>query len=37
MTMPRADLARLTDVGGETVSSLDAQEDLDRKLLKRVA
>lgn len=36
-TMPRADLARLTDVGGETVSSLDAQEDLDRKLLKRVA
>lgn len=35
--MPRADLARLTNVGGEMVSSLDAQQDLDRKLLRRVA
>ncbi len=35
--MPRADLARLTNVGGEMVSSLDAQQDLDRKLLRRVS
>ena len=36
-TMPRADLARLTNVCGEMVSSLDAQEDLERKLIKRAA
>ncbi len=35
--MPRADLARLSDVGGEMVSSLASQEDLNRKLLRRVA
>lgn len=35
--LPRADLARLSNVGGEMVSSLDAQEDLRRKLLKLAA
>lgn len=35
--MPRADLARLSNVGGEMVSSLDAQDDLKRKLLKMAA
>ena len=35
--MPRADLARLSNVGGEMVSSLDAQEDLRRKILKLAA
>ena len=33
----RMDLARLSDVGGEMVSSLASHEDLDRKLLRRVA
>jgi hypothetical protein len=32
----RQDVARLSNVGGEMVSSLDAEEDLKRKLLKRV-
>lgn len=32
--LPRGDLARLTNVGGEMVSSLDAQDDLQRKLVK---
>ena len=35
--IPRADLARLSDVGGEMISSLEADEDLNRKLLRRVA
>lgn len=35
--IPRADLARLSNVGGEMVSSLDAQDDLRRKVLKLVA
>lgn len=35
--VPNADLARLTNVGGEMVASLDAQEDLKRKILKRAA
>jgi len=35
--MPRPDLARLTNVGGEMVASLDAREDLTRKILKKVA
>lgn len=36
-TIPRGDLARLSNVGGEMVASLDAQDDFQRKLLKRVA
>ena len=35
--IPRMDLARLTDVGGEMISSLDARDDLNRKLLRRIA
>lgn len=34
--LPRTDLARLSDVGGEMVSSLASEEDLRRKLLERV-
>ncbi len=34
--MPRKDLARLSNVGGEMVSSLDARDDLARKLRKRM-
>ena len=37
MEIPRMDLARLTDVGGEMISSLDAYGDLSRKLRRRVA
>lgn len=33
----RVDLARLSDVGGEMISSLASHEDLGRKLLRRVA
>ena len=33
----RRDLARLSDVGGDMISSLESREDLDRKLLRRVA
>ncbi len=33
----RADLARLTDVAGDMVSSLESTDDLHRKLLRRVA
>lgn len=33
----RGDLARLSNVGGEMVSSLDAQDDLKRKLFKMAA
>ena len=35
--IPRLDLARLSDVGGEMISSLDASDDLSRKLLRRTA
>jgi hypothetical protein len=35
--IPRRDLARLSDVGGEQVSSLVSQEDLARKVLRRVS
>ena len=35
--IPRVDLARLSDVAGDMVSSLEATEDLNRKLLRRVA
>ena len=35
--IPRADLARLSDVGGDMISSLESTNDLNRKLLRRVA
>ncbi len=35
--IPRMDLARLTDVGGEMVSSLGSGEDLRRKMRRRIA
>lgn len=35
--IPRKDLARLTNVGGEMVSSLDARDDLSRKILRKAA
>ena len=35
--IPRLDLARLSDVGGEMISSLESSADLSRKLLKRIA
>ena len=35
--IPRLDLARLSDVGGEMISSLASSEDLHRKLQQRVA
>ena len=35
--IPRVDLARLSDVGGDMISSLESSEDLNRKLLWRVA
>ncbi|HKI62013.1 MAG TPA: DUF1828 domain-containing protein [Mariprofundaceae bacterium] len=35
--IPRADLARLSNVGGEMISSLNAEDDFRRKLLKRAA
>ena len=35
--MPRRDLARLSNVGGEMVASLDARDDFKRKMLRRVA
>ncbi|MCY3646770.1 MAG: hypothetical protein OXH07_07340 [Chloroflexi bacterium] len=35
--IPRVDLARLSDVAGDLVSSLESTEDLNRKLLRRVA
>ena len=35
--IPRVDLARLSDVGGEMISSLESTEDLNRKLLRRAA
>ncbi len=35
--IPRVDLARLSDVGGDMVSSLESTEDLNRKIIRRVA
>ena len=35
--IPRIDLARLSDVGGDMISSLAAREDLNRKVLQRAA
>ena len=35
--IPRVDLARLSDVGGDMISSLESTEDLNRKLLMRIA
>jgi len=35
--IPRLDLARLSDVGGEMISSLESSDDLRRKLLRHVA
>ncbi|MYG94638.1 MAG: hypothetical protein F4138_06580 [Acidimicrobiia bacterium] len=35
--IPRADLARLSDVGGDMISSLNAADDLARKLEQRAA
>ena len=35
--IPRLDLARLSDVGGDMISSLASQEDFNRKVLQRVA
>ena len=34
--IPKGDLARLSNVGGDMISSLDAQEDLRRKIFKRI-
>lgn len=36
-SIPAKDLTRLTNVAGETISSLEAQDDLRRKILKRAA
>lgn len=35
--IPRLDLARLSDVGGEMISSLESASDLERKLFARAA
>ena len=35
--IPRMDLGRLSDVGGDMISSLESHEDFNRKLLQRVA
>ena len=34
--IPRMDLARLSDVGGDMISSLDSHEDFSRKVLQRI-
>lgn len=34
-TIPRPDLARLSNAGGEMISSLDAQEDIRRKIVRK--
>ena len=36
LEIPRMDLARLSDVGGDMISSLDSRNDLNRKLLQRI-
>ena len=35
--IPRVDLARLSDVGGDMISSLASRDDFNRKLLRRAA
>lgn len=35
-TIPKQDLARLSNAGGEMIASLDAEEDISRKLLRKV-
>ncbi|MGV9012217.1 MAG: hypothetical protein ACOH13_06445 [Flavobacteriales bacterium] len=35
--LPRPLLARLSNVGGEQIASLDARDDLERKILRKVA
>ena len=35
--IPRKDLARLSDVGGDMISSLESHQDFNRKLLRRIA
>ena len=35
--IPRLDLARLSDVGGDMISSLESREDFHRKVTQRVA
>ena len=35
-TIPKQDLARLSNAGGEMIASLDAEEDFSRKLLRKV-
>lgn len=35
--IPKSDIARLSNVGGEMVASMDARDDLSRKILKKVA
>ncbi len=35
--IPRMDLARLSDVGGDMISSLNARDDLSRKITQRIA
>ena len=34
--LPRPDLARLTNAGGEMIASLDAEQDFRRKLQRKV-
>jgi len=36
-SIPRADLARLSNAGGEMIASLDAEADFQRKLLRRIS
>jgi ribosomal protein S8 len=36
-TIPKSDLARLSNVGGEMIASLDAESDFSRKLLRKVS
>lgn len=36
-SIPKQDLARLSNVGGEMIASLDAEEDFSRKLLRKVS
>ena len=36
-SIPRADLARLSNAGGEMIASLDAEADFQRKLLRKIA
>ena len=36
-SIPRSDLARLSNAGGEMIASLDAEEDFKRKLFRRIS